>query len=100
MPATSSHKEQSKFIWHRMGIAHPEIAWGCEAITRKTGTWANTSKMWYSSKASQVFTIKVGDDLSFRIFALQSIDNDQVVEGLWARINLLETKIKENKSYE
>lgn len=100
MPVSSSHKEQSKFIWHKMGIAHPEVAWGCEAINRKTGTWANTSKMWYSSKASHVITIKVGDDLSFRILALQSKDNDQIVEGLWDRVNQLETKIKENKSYE
>lgn len=83
-----------------MGDAHPEIAWGCEAVKRFTGTWANTSKMWYSSKASHIITIKVGDDLSFRIFAMQCKDDYQLVEGLWARISSLETKIKEHKNNE
>ena len=75
MPMKGTHKEQSKFIWHFMGNAHPEIAWGCEAVKRFTGTWANTTKMWYSSKASHVLTIKVGEDLSFRLFALLSKDD-------------------------
>ena len=45
-------------------------------------------------------SIKVGDDLSFRIFALMSKDNDQIVEGLWERVGQLETKVKENKNFE
>jgi len=78
--------------------AHPEIAWGCEAVKRFTGTWANTSKMWYSSKASHVLTIRVGDDISFRLVALLSKDDEQLVEGLWLRISQLETKVKEHKN--
>jgi len=81
-----------------MGNAHPEIAWGCEAFKRYTGTWANTSKMWYSSKASHVLTIKLGDELGFRLFALQSKEDEQLIEGLWARISQLETKVKEFKN--
>jgi len=34
MPLGSTHKDQSNFIWHELGKAHPEIAWGCEAVKK------------------------------------------------------------------
>jgi len=77
MPRHVTHKEQSNFIWHYMEKMHPEIAWGCEAVKRTSGQWADTSKLWYSSKASNLLTFKVGEELSFRIFALQSKDDEQ-----------------------
>ena len=70
MPIHVSHKDQSNFIYHYMEKAHPGIAWGCEAVRRTTGQWADTSKLWYSSKASNLLTFKVGSELSIRVFAL------------------------------